>query len=119
MSMRSSQRDRRTFLRESALGFVAVDADLLGKSSVFAALCAHGVAPIAGGRGPTDEAGLQPTVHYFPSAHPAACQERDIDTVGHAAYQWYQDHTSQKQASRYATIAFGQPSMEACERVSR
>jgi hypothetical protein len=98
-------------LRESLFGYMAPNADLLAKSSVFAAFCAHRMAVIVAGRGQPED-GLEPGVHYLRAEGLSSVNDREIASAARSACDWYGGHTSPVHARTYAQIAFAKPDTE-------
>jgi hypothetical protein len=72
---------------------------LLGKSTVYAAYCAHGVAPLV--LSPVPEApDLAGGVHYWRPGLPFD----GLPDVAAAASEWYRGHALAIQAARYAEL---------------
>lgn len=87
-------------LSEALIGLVLYPVDFLGKSSVFAAYCAHGVCPIVVGQTTTDNLdGLLPGTHYLRWSDAAHCRPERFRAVGRAAFEWYQPHDINRHAS--------------------
>jgi len=93
-------------LRNSLFGFVSLEPDRLGKSSVFASFCAHGVCPIVSGVGTGEEDGLVEGVHYLLADQFAPCADDRLEAIASSAFRWYQEHPARVQARRYADVAF-------------
>jgi len=97
-------------LQESLCGLLALDADYLAKSSVFAAYCAHGVLPIVAGSSPEETDGLKANEQYW---HPASTAftitPEKCASTAQSAHLWYQGHTAAIQAGCYAAIIAGMP----------
>jgi hypothetical protein len=72
-------------------GFLRYDAASLAKSAVFAAYCAHGVAPVVaeGGGRPSD--GMAPGREYL-VAGDAHALSRDLSRLVAASRRWYSGH---------------------------
>jgi hypothetical protein len=77
----------------SAAGFLAYPPDFLAKSTIFAAYCAHGVAPVCAWDRP---AGAPPIPCWTGAGDPAAAAA--------AAHAWYQGHSLERQAARFREI---------------
>jgi hypothetical protein len=95
-----------SILCDSRFGFIASDANLLSKSSVFAAYCAHGTVPVvsAAGWGMEDADGLSANRHYVSAAAGAALSGDQLEAVSQAALAWYRGHGIAAQASQYSGI---------------
>lgn len=95
-------------LQESLFGFIALDAGMLAKSSVFAAYCAHGVVPIVAGRdagpGGGEADGLLADQQYLRTPLESGIGGEQLEAVSQSAYTWYREHGVTAQASQYAGI---------------
>lgn len=80
-------------MRSATWGAVAYPPHYVAKSSVFAAYCAHGMAPLLLSNRPPGSDGLVPGTHYVlnvpATPGPGAIE---VDAIGRAAFDWYQDH---------------------------
>ncbi len=90
-------------LSDSIAGFFSYNPAFLGKSTIFAAYCAHRVIPISAIMTDLPEEGLQPGKHY---ALPAQynTEKRDMalmQVIADKAYAWYQSHTLAIQTDIY------------------
>lgn len=100
-------------LQRSHGGLIDYPASLLGKSSVFAALVAHGVAVLNTRVFDRDADGLQQGHHYLGLFEHNAARLRslaDANTrraVVEAAWHWYQPHNSVTQAEELAALLGG------------
>ena len=84
-------------LLDSYAGFLAYPEDFLGKSTIFAAYCAHGVLPVCAGRdGKTS--GAPP--HWRPSQAPP----KDPGALAAAAHAWYDGHSLMRQAATFQEL---------------
>lgn len=93
-------------LSDSIAGFFNYHPAFLGKSTIFAAYCAHRVIPISATMTNLPEEGLQPGKHY---ALPDQYNTEKKDTVlmqsiADHAYTWYQAHSLSAQAKAYYTL---------------
>ena len=91
-------------LRDSLFGFIASDASLLSKSTVFAAYCAHGTVPIVAGRGGGEADGLYANQQYLCTPMQASISGDQLEAVSQSAHTWYRGHGVTAQASQYAGI---------------
>lgn len=91
-------------LRDSLCGFIASDASVLSKSSVFAAYCAHGTVPIVAGRDEGEADGLYANQHYLRTPLRATVGRDQLEAVSQSAHAWYREHSVTAQASQYAGI---------------
>ncbi|MBW4462391.1 MAG: glycosyltransferase family 1 protein [Nodosilinea sp. WJT8-NPBG4] len=95
-----------TILSNSIAGFFSYHPAFLGKSTIFAAYCAHRIIPISATMTDLPEEGLQPGKHY---ALPAQynTEKRDMalmQAIADDAYAWYQMHSLSAQAKAYYTL---------------
>jgi len=77
-------------------GFLAYPAAFLGKSGVFAAYAAHGVATVCTTAAPPTS-GLTAGVHYLPAERPV--EAAGLQAVAGAARAWYAGHALRRHAS--------------------
>ncbi|MBD2107746.1 glycosyltransferase family 1 protein [Nodosilinea sp. FACHB-13] len=95
-----------TILSNSIAGFFSYHPAFLGKSTIFAAYCAHRVIPISATMTDLPEEGLQPGKHYaLPDQYNT--ERRDMalmQTIADHAYAWYQVHNLSAQAKAYYTL---------------
>lgn len=78
-------------LAEGSFGVVAYDAHCVSKSGVFAAYCAHGLAPVVLSDIPGGNDGLHAGVQYFDHL-PLTGELAAREAVARAAHGWYQGH---------------------------
>ncbi len=89
-------------LADSRAAFLAYPADMLEKSSVFAALAAHGVATVCASPG-ARSAALEPGVHFLDAARLAGPVEpAALQTLASRAHGWYQGHRAARQSDLLA-----------------
>jgi len=88
-------------LGQAMFGLVVYPVDYVAKSGVFAALCAHGVAPILLSDLYRPADGLVPGQHYLTGLAGAL---DDASTIGEAAWTWYQGHTVADHAKALLTL---------------
>jgi hypothetical protein len=91
-------------MRASLAGFFTYSTPFLGKSGIFAAYAAHGLAPITfDGNDKHNEDLLRDGEHFLTSStlarNPAAVGE-----VGKAVHSWYSKHNLAVQAQEYVTL---------------
>jgi len=90
-------------LSDSIAGFFSYHPAFLGKSTIFAAYCAHQVIPISATMTDLPEEGLQPGKHYaLPTQYNT--QKRDMalmQAISDNAYAWYQEHGLSAQTKAY------------------
>jgi hypothetical protein len=80
-------------LMASRAGFLDYFDGYLGKSSFFAAYCAHGLLPILFTPNDSGEDGVREGHHFLVgSAIPAACSLQTQQKIAGAALQWYSSH---------------------------
>ncbi len=91
-------------LRESLFGFIALDAGILSKSSVFAAYCAHGIVPLVAGRDGGEADGLYANRQYLSTPLEAGIGGEQLEAVSRSAHTWYRGHGVTAQDSHYAGI---------------
>jgi hypothetical protein len=83
-------------------GFFANPTPYLGKSGIFAAYAAHGLAPITfPANRAVNEDGLKCGEHYLSANELNRC---GTGKIGKSAHGWYQGHSIKKQAHCYATL---------------
>ncbi|RZL96767.1 MAG: hypothetical protein EOP76_00325 [Variovorax sp.] len=78
----------------SMFGVVRYPPGFVAKSSVFAAYCAHGLAPVllwSGAYGAHD--GLQAGTHYLAGMPQAPVPPQQVRAISRAAFDWYSDHS--------------------------
>lgn len=82
------------FLSDAVAGVLDYPAEMLGKSTIFAAYCAHRIMPIIAAYGKSSQAdGLEADTHYWPSDNNS--EKLDIavaQAMADNAYAWYQAH---------------------------
>lgn len=98
-------------LRDSQFGFIASDASILCKSTVFAAYCAHGMVPVVAGRDDGEGDELYANRHYLSSQLQGGLGDDDLEAVSQAAQNWYRGHGLAAQASQYASILAPTPEL--------
>ncbi len=76
-------------LRESLFGFIALDAGILSKSSVFAAYCAHGIVPLVAGKDSGEADGLYANRQYLRAPVEAGVGNEQLEAVSQSAHTWY------------------------------
>jgi hypothetical protein len=89
-------------LGESAAGFVAYPTTFLGKSSIFAAYCAHGLVPVCAWPGEAALLGGPPC--WRPDAAAPAAAAAGAQDVADRAHRWYGDHTRAEHVRRYQAL---------------
>lgn len=86
-------------MSEAALGLLAYPVDCVAKSGVFAAYCAHGLAPILISRSYKRADGLEENRHYLPKEILDEPNLPSLDRVARNAFNWYSRHNLEKHAS--------------------
>lgn len=90
-------------LSSAFAGFVDYPIDFLGKSTVFASYCAHGVLPIVRGFHGLGADGLIAQHHYWHfGSTDSSIDEPIAQEIASNAYIWYQDHNLTIQAGQFA-----------------
>lgn len=75
----------------------------LGKSSVFAAFCAHGLVPVCSKYNPSEADGLEMYKHYLvPDRHLENLSLIQLQTVANNANEWYNQHNIIQNAKLFA-----------------
>ncbi len=95
-------------LSSSIAGFFNYSPTFLGKSTIFAAYCAHRVIPISATMSDLHEEGLQPGKHYALSAQ-YNTEKKDLalmQAIADNAYSWYQVHNLRAQAQLYNALLY-------------
>jgi len=82
-------------LANSLVGFIDYPTDFLGKSTIFASYCAHGMLPVIGRFSGEDADGLETQKHYwFPDKTPTEnIDMMQAQTIANNAHNWYQNHS--------------------------
>jgi hypothetical protein len=91
-------------LRESLAGFLAYPPAFLGKSTVFASYCAHGVVPVCAWRNRDGSEELRAGEHYW---YPHAGLDHDreaLEGIARTAHSWYATHDLASQATLFAGL---------------
>lgn len=89
-------------LLSSFAGFIDYPTDFLGKSTVFAGYCAHGVLPIVKGIHDLDADGLIKQQHYWHvDSTYTSINESIAQEIANNAYAWYQAHNLATQAGQF------------------
>lgn len=91
-------------LSEAMVGFFDYSIPFLGKSTIFAAYCAHQVIPIGAFYPGKDADGLERGKHYwFGDRHSSSMTLLTGQCVADNAHNWYQAHSLLAQSSNFAT----------------
>ena len=94
-------------LQKARAGFMAYPPALLGKSTVFAAYAAHGLAPVvAWSRDQGNESARRGT-HYLTAEELGVDAESRSARVAIQARSWYLEHSLRTQADVYSNLLFG------------
>jgi len=96
----------RAVLAGARAGFVDYPSDYLGKSTVFAAYAAHGLAPVVSWHRGVEEAGLKDGVNYWVPS-PGDRTPRDFEAIATRATTWYAGHRLDFQAREFAKLLRG------------
>lgn len=83
-------------LGESRAGFLTYPERFFGKSTIFAAYCAHGMVPICAGSRQNNEDGLEVGTHFWRSRNTIPSEAQ---VVADAAGEWYDQHSLAMQAA--------------------
>jgi hypothetical protein len=83
-----------SLLRQSRVGYLDYDARFLGKSSIFAAYCAHGILPILRHCCTPCTDGLKPGIHFLAGDDlPLGISVAAAEEIALAARAWYTQHS--------------------------
>lgn len=88
---------------QAQFGFVSHVWFCLGKSSVFAAYCAHGTIPVSVGDFPQEADGVREGVQVVTPRTVKAVRQAGWEHCSQAAWNWYRGHRARVHAERYAT----------------
>jgi hypothetical protein len=91
-------------LADSIAGFFDYNPDYLGKSTIFAAYCAHGLLPISAKGSKSIIDGIESEKHYWvPNLQKNdLIDESDLQAIADLSYSWYQDHCLSIQTNFFA-----------------
>jgi len=90
---------------DALAGFFSYPAACLGKSGVFAAYAAHGLAPMTYAANVADNKdGLRPGEHFLPVSASLRCDAQRIESIGQQVRRWYVGHKISEQAAHYASV---------------
>jgi hypothetical protein len=96
-------RELNSLLSQSLAGFLDYSPAYMGKSGVFAAYCAHAMLPVSPRQGDSEDDGIRCGVTYYSPTAPAIhLDERAMQAVADAAWQWYQGHSLLSHARVFA-----------------
>ncbi len=91
------------YLEGAIAGFLDYPTAFLGKSTIFAAYCAHRTIPIVVSSLQTNNDGLQANDHYWLVNQSAqALNLEQGQAIADAAHRWYQTHNLETQAREFA-----------------
>lgn len=92
-------------MSRAMFGVVRYPPAFVAKSSVFAAYCTHGLAPVLlwSDRYDTHD-GLQPGTHYLAGLPQAPVSAERVQAVSRAAFDWYADHSLEAHAEATRTL---------------
>lgn len=92
-------------LATSYAGFFDYPITFLGKSTVFAAYCAHRVLPVGGSYPVASDAGIMAGQHYWQVEQDAeGIDEVRAQRMADVAYGWYEGHCLNAQARMFAEV---------------
>lgn len=93
-------------LAESYAGAIAYPPGFLGKSTVFAAYCAHGVLPLVFSKKSEGREEVESGKHYILSGDPVvgAKESYFYGEIARLSYSWYQGHSLARLASHVAAV---------------
>jgi hypothetical protein len=95
-------------LSEAIAGFFNYPTDYLGKSTIFAAYCAHRLLPIGIYYNERSADGLHGNRHFWlADRHEGDWNLSAAQFVADNAYNWYQEHSLSKQAEVFAACITG------------
>jgi hypothetical protein len=92
-------------LLNASAGFFTYPAAYLGKSTIFAAYAAHGLAPVTYADNLSlNQDGLVPDEHFISVALSKGNESKNVERVARAANRWYAEHTVSEHALRYSNF---------------
>ena len=99
-----SEREISNILSNSRAGFLNYDTKRLGKSTIFAAYCAHGVLPVSPYGSAIMVDGIKAGKHYWVPNHQSIDDDnlKEIQLLADNAYSWYQTHNLSAQAKVFS-----------------
>jgi hypothetical protein len=97
-------------LLDAIAGVVAYPEQILGKSTIFAAYCSHGVMPIvAGYEGASSDDGLEANAHYWLTNTASGPLNLELGQVlADNAFAWYQEHNLYTHAKLFEGLIGGE-----------
>jgi hypothetical protein len=97
-------------LRRARAGYLAYFPGYLGKSSIFATYCAHGLVPLFPERNPSERDGVIQGEHYLTTNDLMNdCSLERLAAVATAAHRWYEGHTLARTSAVVAQTLEGTP----------
>jgi hypothetical protein len=98
-------------LLNSLVGFFDYPTDFLGKSTMFAAYCAHGLLPVSARCSPKPVDGIEAGKYYwFPDGQAKGLKNvSEVQAIADNARAWYQTHTLSVQAKTFAAHLVSHP----------
>jgi hypothetical protein len=76
----------------------------LGKSTIFAAYCTHGVIPVLSRYNPSEADGIEINQHYVvPDAHLENLTLEQLQVISDNVTQWYRSHTLSETTKIFAS----------------
>jgi len=94
------EREVSEIMGTSLAGFLDYDPDELGKSTIFAAYCAHGLLPINSKTSEEIHDGLKAGEHYWVPVAGASISLEKAQDIAENARRWYQPHNLSVHARR-------------------
>ena len=86
-------------LSRSSTGFFTYPVLHIGKSTIFAAYCAHGLLPVTFAENALPgDAGLSPAKHFLAGTSWISCDEATLTGIAASAHLWYQQHRLREHA---------------------
>ncbi len=95
-------------LLDGCAGFAAYPSAFLGKSTAFAAYCAHGLLPVCASTRP--EPNTEPTPPFWKPRSGTAVRWNYLQTIADQAHAWYRGHSLDRHAAAYLKLLFPQVS---------
>jgi hypothetical protein len=90
-------------LSNSLAGFLNYNIKRLGKSTIFATYCSHGMLPVSPTSGLSSFDGIQSRKHYWISEPSSRVfSDSELQAIANNAYGWYQSHKLSVQAQVFA-----------------
>jgi hypothetical protein len=89
-------------------GFLAYPSGFLPKSTVFAAYCASGLAPVCASHGRNGGGSLAVGEHYLPPRPARPVGESGLQDVAGRARAWYMEHSLERQMGAFFRLVSGE-----------